>query len=73
MFVVLLPEARIKYKRKSDQVHHWNASCYLVRHFESYSETGEGYVVLVNDVGEIWWVSNRDVRAEWAYNKNKKK
>jgi hypothetical protein len=35
---------------------------YLVHHIESYSESGNGFVVLVNDQKEIWWVDNRHVR-----------
>ncbi len=35
---------------------------YQVHKIESYSDTGCGYVVLVNDQREIWWVDNRHVR-----------
>lgn len=35
---------------------------YRVHKIESYSDTGAGYVVLVNDLKEIWWVDNRHVR-----------
>ncbi len=35
---------------------------YMVHKIESYSDTGAGYVVLVNDQHEIWWVDNRHVR-----------
>ena len=35
---------------------------YKVHKIESYSDTGAGYVVLVNDLREIWWVDNRHVR-----------
>jgi hypothetical protein len=37
-------------------------STYRVHKIESYSDTGNGYVVLVNDFDEIWWVDNRHVR-----------
>lgn len=36
---------------------------YRVWKIESYSESGNGFVVLVNDAQEIWWVDNRHVRA----------
>ena len=36
---------------------------YKVHKIESYSESGNGFVVLVNDAQEIWWVDNRHVRA----------
>ncbi len=35
---------------------------YKVHKIESYSDTGAGYVVLVNDEKEIWWIDNRHVR-----------
>jgi len=35
---------------------------YRVHKIESYSESGNGFVVLVNDLDEIWWVDNRHVR-----------
>lgn len=35
---------------------------YRVHKIESYSESGNGFVVLVNDEKEIWWVDNRHVR-----------
>lgn len=35
---------------------------YKVHKIESYSESGAGFVVLVNDEKEIWWVDNRHVR-----------
>lgn len=35
---------------------------YYVHKVESYSESGNGFVVLVNDQREIWWVDNRHVR-----------
>lgn len=35
---------------------------YRVHKIESYSESGAGFVVLVNDQKEIWWVENRHVR-----------
>jgi len=35
---------------------------YKVHKIESYSESGNGFVVLVNDAQEIWWVNNRHVR-----------
>jgi|GEM_PF-4625951 len=35
---------------------------YKVHKIESYSESGAGFVVLVNDQREIWWVENRHVR-----------
>jgi len=35
---------------------------YFVHKIESYSDTGAGYVILVNDQREIWWVDNRHVR-----------
>lgn len=35
---------------------------YQVHKIESYSESGNGFVVLVNDQDEIWWVDNRHVR-----------
>ncbi len=57
------PAAKKKYKVKGRVHHSWNQLFYRVYWFEAYSETGEGFVVLVNDDGEIWWVSNRDVRA----------
>lgn len=35
---------------------------YFVHKIESYSESGNGFVILVNDAQEIWWVDNRHVR-----------
>lgn len=35
---------------------------YKVHKIESYSESGNGFVVLANDAHEIWWVDNRHVR-----------
>jgi len=44
---------------------------YRVHKIESYSESGNGFVVLVNELDEIWWVDNRHVRVtsegEMAY------
>jgi hypothetical protein len=55
-------KAKDKWKRREAKKHSWRSLYYAVLHFESYSETGEGRVILCNDDGEIWWVDNRDVR-----------
>lgn len=50
-----------KYKTYDALKHSWSNKFYAVLKLESFSETGEGQVVLCNDLGQIWWVSNRDV------------
>lgn len=53
--------AKRKYKPRDAKSHAWKDKYHAVLQIESYSETGDGQVVLCNDLGQIWWVSNRDV------------
>lgn len=54
--------AKKRYKRRGAKAHSWRSIYYSVLKVESYSMKGDGFVVLTNDDGEIWWVVNRDVR-----------
>jgi len=62
--VVRFVSEKIKsnYKRKEAKSHSWLSDYFVVAAIESYSESGNGYVVLVNDAGEVWWVCNQDIR-----------
>ncbi len=63
MKVYVLEEFTAQYKRKDRPKSDFTpGTAYKVHKFESYSESGNGYVVLVNDAGEIWWVNNQHVR-----------
>lgn len=63
MRVVILPEFCGLYKRKDAERTAFDCNkSYTVQHFESFSESGSGFVILVNDEGEIWWINNQHVR-----------
>ncbi|MDZ4839435.1 MAG: hypothetical protein SGJ04_05465 [Bacteroidota bacterium] len=63
MRVVILPEHCNNYKRKDANKSAFDCcKSYTVQHFESFSESGSGFVILVNDEGEIWWINNQHVR-----------
>ena len=53
-----------RYKsRESKYKNGWTKNKYKVHGFDSDAdENDNGYVILVNDFGEIWWVVNRHVR-----------
>lgn len=62
--VVRFVSEKIKanYKRKEAKSHSWLSDYFVVVAIESYSESGNGYVVLVNDAGEVWWINNKHLR-----------
>lgn len=64
MYVRVLEEFGARYvSRESGAARGFDPEkTYKVHKIESYSESGNGFVVLVNDVHEIWWVDNRHVR-----------
>lgn len=64
MYVKVLEEFSPQYKSPiSGLTHGFDPTrSYKVHKIESYSESGNGFVVLVNDAQEIWWVDNRHVR-----------
>jgi hypothetical protein len=67
MRVKIIPQAKNLYKRKRHKNNGWKKHLsYYVHGFDSDYVTGEddgqGYVILVNDYNEIWFVSNRHVR-----------
>lgn len=51
-----------KYKRSTAKKHSWQADYYAMISAHSYSETGTAHILLCNDLGELWFVDNRDLR-----------